>query len=295
MHTVIAGGRGFLGRSLAAALRAAGHDISILTRTPQAADHVQWDPSNAHASWPDVVSRADAVINLAGEPLTAGRWTPKRKQALKQSRLVATQALASVIADANRPPVFLSGSAIGFYGTGRDEALTEAAGPGRDFLTNVCVEWEHAASAVQGATRVVLLRTGVVLGRGGGALPELSRPFKLFVGGPIGSGHQVVSWIHVDDWVGMVIWALTEATVSGALNLTAPSPVTNTELSHALGRALHRPSILPAPAFAVRLLLGEMADAAILNGQRVIPAKAQALGYRFTYSTVDDALRQLLS
>jgi uncharacterized protein (TIGR01777 family) len=295
MHTVIAGGRGFLGGALTAALRAAGHDISILTRTPQAREHVQWDPSNSHASWPDIVSRADAVINLAGEPMTAGRWTPKRKQALKQSRLVATQALASVIANADRPPIFLSGSAVGFYGTDRDDTLTEAAGPGHDFLTSICVEWEHAARAVERATRVVLLRTGVVLGKGGGALPELSRPFKLFVGGPLGSGHQVVSWIHVDDWVGMVMWALAQESVSGALNLTAPSPVTNTELAHALGRALHRPSVLPAPAFAVRLLLGEMADAAILNGQRVVPAKAQALGYHFAYSTVDDALRHLLS
>jgi uncharacterized protein (TIGR01777 family) len=295
MHTVIAGGRGFLGQALAAGLRAAGHDVSILTRTPQAPDHVQWDPANTHASWPDVVSRADAIINLAGEPMNSGRWTPKRKQALKQSRLTATRALATVIADASRPPVFLSGSAVGFYGTDRDETLTETAGPGHDFLTSVCVEWEHAAQAIEHATRVVLLRTGVVLGKGGGALPELSRPFKLFVGGPIGSGGQVVSWIHVDDWVGMVMWALSREAVSGALNLTAPAPVTNTELAHALGRALRRPSFLPAPAFVVRLLVGEMADAAILNGQRVIPAKAQALGYRFTYSTVDDALRQLLS
>jgi uncharacterized protein (TIGR01777 family) len=138
------------------------------------------------------------------------------------------------------------------------------------------------------------LRTGVVLGRGGGALPELSRPFKLFVGGPIGTGQQAVSWIHLDDWVGMVMWALEQATVSGALNLTAPSPVTNSVLAQAIGHALHRPALLPAPAFAVRMLVGEMADSAILHGQRVVPAKAQALGYRFAYPGIDDALRQLL-
>jgi uncharacterized protein (TIGR01777 family) len=294
MHTVIAGGRGFLGRALATALRADGHDVTVLTRTPHARDHVQWDPANTHASWPDLVAHADTVINLAGEPMNARRWTPKRKAMLKQSRVVATEALATVIAQATRPPVFLSGSAIGFYGTARDGALTEAAGPGQDFLASVCVEWEQAARSIESATRVVLLRTGLVLGRGGGALPELSRPFKLYVGGPIGSGHQVVSWIHLDDWVQMVMWALRESTVSGALNLTAPAAVTNADLARALGRTLHRPSLVPAPAFAVRLLLGEMADAAILNGQRVVPAKAQSLGYHFAYNTLDEALRQLL-
>jgi uncharacterized protein (TIGR01777 family) len=294
MHIVIAGGSGFLGRPLTNALRAAGHEINILTRSPHAPEHVQWDPTTSHASWPDVVGRADAVVNLAGEPMNAGRWTPKRKQSLKHSRIVATTALATAIAQAARPPLFLSGSAIGFYGTGRSEALTESAGPGHDFLSGVCVEWEEAARTVEGITRVVLLRTGVVLGRGGGALPELSRPFKLFVGGPIGTGQQAVSWIHLDDWVGMVMWALEHSAVSGALNLTAPSPVTNSVLAQAIGHALHRPALLPAPAFAVRLLVGEMADAAILNGQRIVPAKAQALGYRFAYPGVDDALRQLL-
>lgn len=293
MHTVVAGGSGFLGTALTNALANAGHEVSILTRTPRAANHVHWDPTNPLASWPDVVGRADAVINLAGEPLTARRWTSARKQALRQSRILATQALVTAIRRATNPPIFLSGSAIGFYGTGQHEALHETSAHGTDFLAELCVEWEQTALGAEPLTRVVLLRTGVVLAREGGAYPELVRPFKFFAGGPIGSGRQVVSWIHIDDWVRMTMWALTNTQVAGPLNLTAPNPVTNAELAKAIGHALHRPALVPAPAFAVRLLLGEMADAAILHGQCVIPAKAQSLGYQFLYATIDEALQQI--
>jgi hypothetical protein len=278
---------------LTSALSAAGHEVSILTRNPRAANHVHWDPTNPLASWPDVVGRADAVINLAGEPLTAGRWTSARKQALRRSRLVATQALATAIRRAAKPPIFLSGSAIGYYGTDQHVALHEGSAHGTDFLAELCVEWEQTALGAEQVTRVVLLRTGVVLGKGGGAFPELVRPFKFFAGGPIGSGRQIVSWIHVDDWVRMTMWALANAQVAGPLNLTAPNPVTNAELATAIGQALHRPALVPAPAFAVRMLLGEMADAAILNGQCVIPAKAQSLGYHFVHPTIDEALREI--
>jgi uncharacterized protein (TIGR01777 family) len=293
MHTVVAGGTGFLGTALTSALINAGHEVSVLTRTPRAANHVHWDPTNPLASWPDVIGRADAVINLAGEPLNARRWTTARKQALRRSRIVATQALVSAIRRATKRPLFLSGSAIGFYGTDRHEALDEGSSHGSDFLADLCVEWEQTARGAEPVTRVVLLRTGVVLAREGGAFPELARPFKFFAGGPIASGRQVVSWIHVDDWVGMTLWALENAQVAGPLNLTAPNPVTNAELAKAIGHAVHRPSFVPAPAFAVRLLVGEMADAAILNGQCVIPAKAQSLGYRFVHPTIDKAVTQI--
>jgi len=293
MHTVVAGGTGFLGTALTSALINAGHEVSVLTRTPRAANHVHWDPTNPLASWPDVIGRADAVINLAGEPLNARRWTTARKQALRRSRIVATQALVSAIRRATKRPLFLSGSAIGFYGTDRHEALDEGSSHGSDFLADLCVEWEQTARGAEPVTRVVLLRTGVVLASEGGAFPELARPFKFFAGGPIASGRQVVSWIHVDDWVGMTLWALENAQVAGPLNLTAPNPVTNAELAKAIGHAVHRPSFVPAPAFAVRLLVGEMADAAILNGQCVIPAKAQSLGYQFVHPTIDKAVKQI--
>ena len=293
MHTVVAGGTGFLGTALTSALINAGHEVSVLTRTPRAANHVHWDPTNPLASWPDVIGRADAVINLAGEPLNARRWTTARKQALRRSRIVATQALVSAIRRATKRPLFLSGSAIGFYGTDRHEALDEGSSHGSDFLADLCVEWEQTARGAEPVTRVVLLRTGVVLASEGGAFPELARPFKFFAGGPIASGRQVVSWIHVDDWVGMTLWALENAQVAGPLNLTAPNPVTNAELAKAIGHAVHRPSFVPAPAFAVRLLVGEMADAAILNGQCVIPAKAQSLGYQFVHPTIDNAVKQI--
>jgi uncharacterized protein (TIGR01777 family) len=295
MHIVVAGGSGFLGTALTKALATAGHEVTILTRTPKAANHVHWDPGNPLASWTDILARADAVINLAGAPMNAGRWNASHKQLLRRSRIATAQALASAIRRAKTPPIFLSGSAVGFYGTERREPVDEGAAPGDDFLAQLCADWEQAAQSAEEATRLVLLRTGVVLAREGGAFPELARPFRFFAGGPIGTGRQVVSWIHVDDWVAMTLWALGDTRVSGPLNLTAPNPVTNAELAQAMGRAMHRPSFVPAPAFAVRMLVGEMADAAILNGQCVIPTKALSLGYQFAHPTIDDALRQMLN
>jgi uncharacterized protein (TIGR01777 family) len=295
MHVVIAGGSGFLGGALTRALAAAGHHTTVLTRRASGPGQVQWDPTRPSGDWVDAIGRADAVVNLAGEPLTSGRWTPTRKQRLRESRIAATSALAAAITPAGRPIVFLSASGIGVYGTAESSVtFTETSPAGSDFLAELCKEWEQTALRAASVARVVLLRTGVVLGRGGGALPELARPFRLFAGGPIGSGRQTVSWIHLDDWVQMTMWAMTNAAVEGPLNLTAPEPVSNAELAHLLGRALHRPSFLRAPAFALRLLLGEMADAAILNGQRVLPAKAQALGYRFRYARLADALASLV-
>jgi uncharacterized protein (TIGR01777 family) len=293
MRVVIAGGTGFLGRALTRVLDADAHRVTILTRRVTGPSQVAWDPAKANGAWTDTVSQADAVINLAGESITGGRWTPARKQALRDSRIGATRALAGTIAAAARNIVFLSASGVGVYGTSEGDTFTEESPTGSDFLADLCKEWERTALQAVPAARVILLRTGVVLGHGGGALPELARPFRFFAGGPIGSGRQPVSWIHLDDWLQMTKWAMTNVAVSGPLNLTAPAPVTNSELAHALGRAMHRPSLLPAPAFALRLMLGEMADAAILNGQRVLPAQALRHGYTFRYRSLDEALEAL--
>jgi hypothetical protein len=287
MKVILAGGTGFLGSALAASLRLDGHHVLVMTRHPKAHDEVPWtDPS--------VFDGADAVVNLAGEPLDAGRWTAARKASILGSRVKTTETIVNGMSSiAHPPPVFLNASAVGVYGTHGSEALTEEAPPGTNFLASVCVEWEKAAMAAAWMTRVVLLRTGLPLDKTGGALPQLARPFKLFAGGRVGSGNQYWSWIHRDDWTRLVRWAIENTEVKGPLNLTAPSPVTNREFTAALAHALHRPAFAPAPAFAVRLAFGEMADAVILSGQRVLPAKAERNGFEFRYPDLESALRQI--
>lgn len=294
MKIVVAGGTGFLGARLVQAWRGAGHRVLVLTRRPREVDQLAWAPGDARGEWTRALDDADAVVNLAGNGIADRRWTPERKRAILDSRVVATRALAGAIAAAPRPPrAFLSSSATGIYGTRDEQPATEETPPGSDFLAGVCRAWEAEANAAAPATRVVLLRTGVVLDRQGGALPQMALPFRFFVGGPIGSGRQSISWIHLDDWTAMVRWALETTSVSGPLNLTAPAPVTNKEFSRALGRAMRRPALLPVPAFALRLAFGEMADTLLLGGQRVLPAKAQRLGFAFRYATVDAALQAI--
>jgi uncharacterized protein (TIGR01777 family) len=226
--------------------------------------------------------------------LVGPRWTPARKAVIRESRVRTTSILVKALMESPNPPVLINGSAVGLYGARDDEPANEETKPGSDFLSGVVRDWEQAANEAGRATRVVLLRTGVVLSKDGGALPKLALPFRFLVGGPVGSGQQYVSWIHLDDWVVMVLWAIATETVSGPLNATAPHPVTNEELARSLGTALRRPAIMRTPAAAVRLALGsELADAAILNGQRVLPAKAQSLGFKFAYPTIDAALRSI--
>ena len=291
MRIVIAGGSGLLGRALTARLQHDGDTVAVLTRRPRRAFDVAWHPDVPSGPWAETVGAADAVINLAGESISDGRWTAARKATLFDSRVRATRALGRAIQAAGQKPLaFLSGSAIGIYGPRGDEPVTEETPAGSDFLSRLAVEWEREAMAVASLTRVVLLRTGVVLTREGGALPQMALPFRFFAGGPIGSGRQGVSWIHIDDWVGMVRWALDMPSVTGPLNVTAPEPVNNAELARTLGRVLDRPAFMRAPAFAVRLALGEMADV-VLKGQYVFPAKAQSLGFRFRYPRLEEALR----
>ena len=287
MKVVIAGGTGFLGTALATSLRADGHDVAIISRHPRGPDQVAWTDRS-------VFEAAGAVVNLAGTSLDSGRWTDARKAEILHSRVQATESIVKAMSEVSqRPSVLLNQSAVGFYGAHGAEALTEESPPGSDFLATVCAAWEAAAMKAAWMTRVVLLRTGLPLDRSGGALPRLALPFRFFAGGRLGAGEQYWSWIHIDDWIRMVRWAIDEQGINGPLNVTAPAPVTNRELANALGRALHRPALAPAPAVALRLLLGEMADALILSGQRVLPAKATRGGFQFRYPDLDSALRQI--
>ncbi len=290
---LVSGGTGFLGVPLVRALRQQGHDVTILSRGPKGPGAALWN-GGTDDTLAARIEGTDVVINLAGEPIAGGRWTRARKDAILQSRVSGTSALAAAIAQATRPPsVFLTGSAIGYYGAQGDAVLDEQSPAGTDFLAGVCMEWERAAAPAVARTRVVVARTGIVLDKIGGALPQIARPIWWGVGGPLGTGTQFMSWIHLQDWVGMALWAISRESVSGPLNLTAPTPVTNAEFTRALAGELHRPAFLRAPAFAIRLLLGEMADALLLGGQRVVPQKAIESGYRFRFATIDEALRDI--
>jgi len=307
MRLIIAGGSGFLGRALADSLAAAGHRVQILSRrlpappesgSAQPFEYIAWTPDGmANGLWTSACSGADVIVNLAGESIAAGRWTAARKARLRNSRVLATRSLARFIAEAGQPPAALvSASAVGFYGDRGNDTLTEDAGPGRDFLAELSDEWEREALAAQtDRTRVVVLRTGIVLDPHEGALAKMLTPFRLFAGGPFGSGRQFMSWIHRNDWVSLAQWAIETPGVRGALNLTAPNPVTNAGFARALGRALNRPAFIPAPGFALKMLLGEMAGPLLLYSQRVVPARALAAGFRFAHPELDEALADLLT
>jgi len=296
MKIVVAGGTGFLGKPLVDALAASGHEIVVLTRQPAASSglvrYVVWDPGDAAGDWSSAIDGADVLVNLAGENLADKRWTSAYKAVLRESRILSTRSLVAAVRRATRKPsVFLNGSAMGYYGATGDEPLDESFPPGSDFLATLCVDWEaeaHAAAAL--GCRVVIVRTGVVLARDGGALKKMIRPFLYFLGGPLGTGRQFMSWIHRNDWIALVIWALNQSQVAGVLNATAPNPVTNLDFSNALGRALHRPSWLHVPRFALRVILGEIADT-LLSGQRVMPKRAVEQGFAFQYSDIHAAMR----
>ena len=306
MRIVIAGGTGFLGGPLAEGYAEEGHDVRVLTRglKPGESRHdpgtgvpgvtrVGWSPDTGGA-WESVIDSADAVVNLAGAGLAEGRWTPQRKALLHDSRIISTKTLAAAIQKAARPPaVFVSGSGTGYYGASlSDDVKTESSPAGDDFLARLCVDWEaEAARAASPATRVATLRTAMVIERRGGALQRLVTPFRFFAGGPVGSGRQYVSWIHRIDWIEMVRWIIDTPAVSGAVNASAPSPVTNRQFARALGRALHRPALVPTPGFPLRIALGEMADALVLTGQRVVPQRALSHGFHFRYPEIDRAFR----
>jgi uncharacterized protein (TIGR01777 family) len=298
MKYVIAGGSGFLGQTLVHALQAGGHDVVVLTRgrglTKDRVRYVTWSVDDGATDWHHEIDGADGVINLAGSGIADKRWSTARKDDLRRSRIQATRALvAAVRAATRRPAVFLSGSAVGIYGPQPPDGppLDESAPPGDDFLSKLGVDWEaEAQPAAALGCRVVILRTGIVLARDGGALQKMIPPFQFFVGGPLGSGRQVMSWIHRLDWIELVVWLLRRTDAVGVFNGTAPQPVTNAEFSRALGKALGRPSLFPVPGFVLKLVVGEMAGPALLAGQRVVPRHALDLGFNFQYPDIASAM-----
>jgi uncharacterized protein (TIGR01777 family) len=299
-QVLITGGSGFIGRRLAASLVERGDEVTVLTRDPARAkfpDGVRcaaWTPDQ-EGPWFDQVAAASAVVHLAGEPV-AQRWSPAVKARIRASRVGSTELVVDAIGKASaKPAVLVCASAVGYYGARPwAEPLDEDSAPGRGFLADVVKDWEAAARAVEAhGVRGVQLRIGVVLGEGGGALDKMILPFKLFAGGPIGDGAQAVSWIHRDDLVGLILLALDDPRARGPMNAVAPHPVTGTELARALGTALHRPSFLPTPAFAVKLAMGEAAEI-VTTGQRVAPKRALELGYAFRYESLLPALESVV-
>jgi uncharacterized protein (TIGR01777 family) len=303
MRIIVAGGSGFLGRALSGALVGAGHEVVVLTRRAAPTNsapargltYASWTPDGAIGSWAGACTGGDAVVNLAGESLDAKRWSEKQKLVLVRSRIDATESLVALISSMNPPPaVFVSSSAIGFYGARGDEILAEDAPAGTGFLAELVRQWEQVAARALDITRVAVVRSGLVLDAREGALARMLLPFRLGVGGPFGTGRQYVSWIHRNDWVALVRWLIENPVLSGPVNATAPDPVTGREFARALGRALHRPAFMPAPAFVLRLLLGEMAEPLILTGQRVVPERLTRAGFRFAFETLEPALMDLL-
>jgi uncharacterized protein (TIGR01777 family) len=292
MRVTVTGGSGLIGSRLVAALRARGDQVTVLSRSGTDGAPA-WDPLAAPAPAAALEGR-DAVIHLAGEPI-AQRWSPAVREAISASRRTGTANLvAGIEALAQRPRVLVSANAVGYYGDRGAELLTEASNPGTGYLAEVCVAWEHAAlGARELGLRVCVLRTGVVLDRHGGALAKMLPPFRLGVGGPVAGGRQYVSWIAVDDLAALYTAALDDQRYEGAFNATAPGPVTNAELSRALGRVLHRPAVAPVPAAALRLLYGAMAEI-VTDSQNAIPERALALGHSFRHATLEEALAAAL-
>jgi uncharacterized protein (TIGR01777 family) len=296
MKIVISGASGLIGTQLVAKLSSSGHDVVRLVRRSPKSGEIQWNPKSGTLD-AAALEGTDAVIHLSGAGIGDKRWTDGYRKEILDSRTATTALLAKTMASLSRKPsVFLSGSAIGIYGARNDEQLTEVSTHGTGFLAEVCEQWEAAAKpAVDAGIRTVYLRTGIVLSPKGGALKKLLPLFKLGVGGKFGNGKQWQSWISIDDEIGAIEHLLT-ANVSGAVNLTAPNPVTNAEFTKVLASVLKRPAIVPVPTFAPKILLGgELADALLFTGQRVIPAALNASGYMFKHTTIESAFRSLLS
>lgn len=302
MRITIAGGSGFLGRALSAALLAEGHRITLLTRGAGAArgadgtERRSWNPDGSVGDWATAIDGADAVVNLAGESIGAGLWTTARRRAIHDSRVLATRSLVSAMAKSARPPsILLSASGQNYYGDRGEEELTEESAPGSDFLAQVCLDWESEALQATPLARVVLLRTALVLDRNEGALPRMLLPFRLFGGGRIGNGRQFMSWVHLRDWVGIAAFAIADPRVVGPVNAGAPRPVRNAEFAATIGRVMRRPSWFPAPSFALRAAMGEMAEALLLGSTKMRPARLLETGYRFAFPDLEPALRDILS
>lgn len=304
---VLTGGTGLIGKNLVRALTERGDKVVLLVRNPEKAKselpnlagYHAWDAMSEGGEWTKAFASADAVVHLAGTPVAA-RWNDSYKKQIYDSRIISTRNVVSAIAEAQtKPKVFITASGVGYYGNqsyGKDEPmLDESAPPATDFLAKVCIDWEKEAfEAEKSNVRAVAVRTGVVLSTKGGALEKMLTPFKLFAGGPIGSGKQWVSWIHIDDEVGLYLFAIDNEKVTGALNAVAPTPVQMQDFAETLGKILSRPAIFPVPKAALEMLFGEAANV-IAEGQRVVPKRALELGFFFKYPTLEGALRDLLA
>lgn len=298
MKIIVTGGSGFVGSALLPRLAAEGHDVVLLSRSadPPRLSHVrveQWDGKTV-GSWAEHIDGADAVLNFAGESIGGRRWTATQKERIIRSRVDATRAICDAIAKAaKKPAVLVSASAVGFYGPVEDGDVAEDHPQGHTFLSEVVDRWETAAlGAEESGVRVVLCRIAVVLGKGG-ALERMMLPFKLFAGGPVGSGRQWFPWIHIDDLVNIVLLTMNDARISGPVNVVAPEAVTMREFSDELGKALHRPSWMPVPGLVLRIALGEMSDM-LLTGQKVVPGVLQRQGYDFKFPGLGPALSDVL-
>lgn len=306
MRVFVTGGTGLIGSKLVRRLQQQNDKVTLLTRRPEAAHAamgsectiVAGDPTQP-GPWMEAVDDCEAAVNLAGENLFTKRWNADFKRVLRDSRINSTQNVVQALARKGRgatgqPKVLVNASAVGYYGPRGDEELTEESPPGNDFLAQLCVEWEREAREAELLSiRVASVRIGVVLDKEGGALGRLLPPFRMGMGGPTGSGRQWISWIHHEDLVGILLLALDNMTVQGSINAMAPNPVTNRDFAHVLGQALSRPALLSTPEFALRMLLGEVADV-VLTGQRVLPKKALALGYAFRFPALNEALVDVL-
>lgn len=301
MKVIITGGTGLIGSALAKSLVDDNHEVIVLSRSPMKADNlppavqvVEWDARSAKG-WGHLADGADAIVNLAGENLAEGRWTDERKERIRRSRLNAGRAVVEAVEGATtKPQLVIQASGVNYYGTHQAGEIGEDAPPGDDFLARVCIEWEAATAPVEpmGVRRVVI-RTGPVLSPEGGALSRMLLPFKMFVGGPVGRGDQGFSWIHLADEVAAIRFLLENPVASGPFNLTAPNPVTNAHFSRALGKALHRPAIMPIPGFMLKLLYGEMATV-ILEGQLAVPNRLTELGFTFDFPHIEGALQDVV-
>ncbi len=298
MKILVSGSHGLVGSALIKSLTIEGHEVSRLVRRERAfgSPEVEWHPNRGLID-AEHIEGLDAVVHLAGESIASGRWTDEKKRSIRESRVKGTQLLSKSLSQLSRPPaVFVSASAIGYYGDRNDELLTEESAPGDDFLAGVCVEWEEATGpAAEKGIRTVNTRFGIILDAKGGALEKMLTPFRMGIGGRVGDGKQWMSWIALDDVVSALKFIIADPSVSGPVNLVAPNPVTNGEFTKTLGRVLARPTLFPVPAFGARLAFGEMADALLLSSQKVGPNVLEGKGLLFYWPTLEPALRHVLS
>lgn len=296
MKILISGSHGLVGSALADALKSEAHAVfALVRRAPHSESEVEWYPERGSLALARLEGM-DAVVHLAGENIAEGRWSEEKKRRIRESRVKGTTVLSEALANLKHPPkTLICASAVGYYGDRGDEILTEESAPGNDFLAEVCVEWERAtSSAAAKGIRVVNTRFGVILSADGGALKKMLPPFRMGVGGRVGSGKQWMSWIALDDVIGGLNFALTNEGLSGPVNFVTPNPVTNAEFTKKLGKVLSRPTLLPIPAFGVRLVFGEMADALLLSSQRVEPRRLKEVGVQWRYPDLEGAVRHVL-